>query len=122
MEQLDFGDARTTLKARREAADGQLRQMQALSAWLETIPGRHIVMGDFNATPFSRMLSTLEEATGLRRLTELPTWPAWIGLPQIAIDHIFASPDITLLRPEMIGNPSGSDHYPIALTVSVPAP
>lgn len=29
MEQLDFGDARTTLKARREAADGQLRQMQA---------------------------------------------------------------------------------------------
>lgn len=99
----------------------QLHQLQALGRWLEKIPGNRIVMGDFNSTPFSRMLTALTEATGLTRLTELPTWPAWFGLPQVAIDHIFVSEGIRPLGREQIGNPSGSDHFPIALTVALPA-
>lgn len=98
----------------------QLHQIQALGTWLETIPGERVVMGDFNATPFSRMLQTFSEATGLTRLTELPSWPSWVELPQAAIDHIFVSAGLNLLRGESIGNPAGSDHYPVALTVSVP--
>jgi endonuclease/exonuclease/phosphatase (EEP) superfamily protein YafD len=79
------------------------------------------VMGDFNATPFSRMLTSLQEATGMSRLTELPTWPAWFGLPQVAIDHIFVSEGIRPVTGEEIGNPSGSDHFPIAMTLAIPA-
>ena len=85
----------------------QFRQVRALSRFIETMPGAKIVMGDFNATPFSRVTRTVEEETGLVRLTALPTWPAWVELPQVAIDHIFASllgPDTkTRFRPHYFG-------------------
>jgi endonuclease/exonuclease/phosphatase (EEP) superfamily protein YafD len=98
----------------------QLHQVQGLAKWLEKVAGSRIVMGDFNSTPFSRMLTALSGATGMKRLTELPTWPAWFGLPQVAIDHIFVSEGIRPVSREQIGNPSGSDHFPISLTVAVP--
>jgi endonuclease/exonuclease/phosphatase (EEP) superfamily protein YafD len=98
----------------------QFRQIQELVKFLETIPGRRIVTGDFNATPFSRITQTLANETGLKRLTSLPSWPAWLLIPQIAIDHIFVSPELELVRNEAVGNASGSDHLPITLSVSVP--
>jgi endonuclease/exonuclease/phosphatase (EEP) superfamily protein YafD len=100
----------------------QLRQVQALVKKLERENGLLIVAGDFNATPFSRIISTMEKSTGLRRLTRLPTWPANMFLPQLAIDHVFASPEIRVLVEEKIGNAAGSDHYPVVLTVAVPKP
>jgi endonuclease/exonuclease/phosphatase (EEP) superfamily protein YafD len=100
----------------------QLRQVQALSKKLEGENAPLIVAGDFNATPFSRITATMEQSTGLKRLTRLPTWPANYLLPQLAIDHIFASPEIRVLVKEKIGNAAGSDHYPIVLTLAVPKP
>jgi endonuclease/exonuclease/phosphatase (EEP) superfamily protein YafD len=100
----------------------QLRQARALAEELRTIQGPLIVMGDFNATPFSRVTQTIAQGAGLTRLTSLPTWPSWAILPQIAIDHVFASPGIRVLRGEAIGHPSGSDHFPISMVVAVPPP
>lgn len=99
----------------------QFRQIQALTKLIETIPGRRLMMGDFNATPFSRITSAIADQTGLVRLTMLPTWPSRFDLPQVAIDHIFASPGIRVLEDERIGRPSGSDHYPITMKLAVPA-
>ena len=98
----------------------QFRQVRALSRFIETMPGAKIVMGDFNATPFSRVTRTVEEETGLVRLTALPTWPAWVELPQVAIDHIFASPELRMIEDERVGRPTGSDHYPIVMTLALP--
>lgn len=98
----------------------QYRQVVALGKLLEAMPGRKVVMGDFNATPFSRIVKTLEARAGLVRLTDLPSWPSQLGLPQIAIDHIFASPGIRPLSRQWLGRPVGADHYPIALDVGVP--
>jgi endonuclease/exonuclease/phosphatase (EEP) superfamily protein YafD len=99
----------------------QLRQIEALSRLLETWPGPQLVMGDFNATMFSRMLATFEGHTGLRRLTGyLPTWPARLKLPQIGIDQIFASQGIYRLTEPRIGDNAGSDHFPVITTVAVP--
>ncbi|MFN0193710.1 MAG: endonuclease/exonuclease/phosphatase family protein [Aestuariivirga sp.] len=98
----------------------QFRQVQELVKFLETIPGRRIVMGDFNASPYSRITQTLASQTGLKRLTSLPSWPAWLLVPQIAIDHIFVSPELELFRTEAVGNAAGSDHLPITLSVAVP--
>ncbi len=81
-----------------------------------------LVMGDFNATPFSRLISAFQQETGLARLTSLPSWPAGLGLPQIAIDHIFASPSLKPLSAERIGDNAGSDHYPVSMTLAVPVP
>jgi endonuclease/exonuclease/phosphatase (EEP) superfamily protein YafD len=98
----------------------QFRQIRGMVKFLETMPGRKIVMGDFNATPFSRITQTLSQQTGLVRLTKLPSWPSWLLIPQIAIDHVFVSPEIKLLEGQAIGVPSGSDHFPVSLTVAVP--
>lgn len=95
----------------------QLRQINALVKYLEGQTGDMIVMGDFNATPFSRITTTLEQGTGLSRVTHMPTWPATFALPQLAIDHVFVSPKIRVLADQQVGNPSGSDHFPIVMTL-----
>ncbi len=96
----------------------QLKQIRAFTKLLENTPGEKIIMGDFNATPFSRVLSTLEEGAGLNRITDLPTWPAQWQFPQLAIDHIFVSQGFRVVGNEQIGNNAGSDHYPILMTLA----
>jgi endonuclease/exonuclease/phosphatase (EEP) superfamily protein YafD len=97
----------------------QFAQMGELADYINQ-NGKFIVMGDLNATPFARLLSIFSERTGLRRLTSLPTWPGYAEMPQLAIDHVFVSPQIRLLEEQRIGNRSGSDHYPVTVTVAVP--
>ncbi len=98
----------------------QFTQIKESVKYFETVPGRLIIMGDFNATPFSRVTETVVESLGLHRLTNMPTWPATYGFPQLAIDHIFASADLIPLSSEAIGNNAGSDHFPVAITLAVP--
>ncbi len=98
----------------------QVRQMTAMAGIIETTGGHRLVMGDFNATPYSRLLSTFADRTGLTRLTYLPSWPAQLGLPQLAIDHILVSREIRPLTPARIGEAAGSDHYPVSMAIAVP--
>jgi endonuclease/exonuclease/phosphatase (EEP) superfamily protein YafD len=96
--------------------------MRALATELDAITGPRIVMGDFNATPYSRVTQTFASQGNFLRLTNLPTWPARTGMPQVAIDHIFVSPGIRQLESEGIGNGAGSDHFPIYMKLAVPVP
>lgn len=98
----------------------QYTQIAAMMKFLETIRGNRVMMGDFNATPFSLMVRTIEHRSGLVRLTWLPTWPARFGLPQLSIDQIFVSPRIDTLESQRIGRNAGSDHYPVILSIGVP--
>jgi endonuclease/exonuclease/phosphatase (EEP) superfamily protein YafD len=98
----------------------QFKQIKALARDLEKVAGDYVVMGDFNATPFSRVTQTLATEANLTRLTNLPSWPARLGLPQIAIDHIFVSKGIRQLESQSIGNNVGSDHFPIFMKLAVP--
>lgn len=98
----------------------QARQLQALAALIQNTPGPLVVTGDFNATPWSHILGRFEQETRLRRLTSLPSWPVWAaGLPQLAIDHIFVSPDIRVLQAPRLGGNGGSDHLPVAATIAL---
>ncbi|MFW6077069.1 MAG: endonuclease/exonuclease/phosphatase family protein [Hyphomicrobiales bacterium] len=100
----------------------QLEQMQALGDELAALGGLRIVAGDLNAAPLSFMLRTLIERSGLELASRVPTWPATLGLPQIAIDHILVSPDLRRLGPARIGAAVGSDHYPVIAEIAVPVP
>lgn len=98
----------------------QARQLRALAALIQNTPGPLVVAGDLNATPWSHVLRRFERETRLRRLTSLPSWPVWAaGLPQLAIDHIFVSPDIRVLQAPRLGGNGGSDHLPVAATIAL---
>lgn len=101
---------------------GQLQQMTVLGDLLAEEGGVQIVMGDFNATPPSEMLKRLIERSGLELASRLPSWPAHLGLPQIAIDHILVSPGLRSLGRVRIGSAAGSDHYPLIAEIAVPEP
>ncbi len=98
----------------------QFRQVSVLAGLIEKQQGHKLVMGDFNATPFSRILEVIEAGANLRRITFLPSWPAAAGLPQIAIDHIFLSSGVSLIEAARIGEAAGSDHYPVTARIAVP--
>ncbi len=98
----------------------QFRQVNVIAQLIENTPGRKLVMGDFNATPFSRIVEVVEQRANLRRLTSLPSWPSHVGLPQMAIDHIFVSSGIIPTESQRIGEPAGSDHFPVTLKIAVP--
>jgi endonuclease/exonuclease/phosphatase (EEP) superfamily protein YafD len=97
----------------------QLTQVRELARMLETNTDDLIIMGDFNATPFSRIPSTLEQGANVARLTDLPTWPTHLQNPQLAIDHAFASKNFRVVGNQQIGEAAGSDHYPIVLTLAL---
>ncbi len=98
----------------------QITQARALVHELESVTTKIIMMGDFNATPYSRIVETVAKGAGLTRHTNLPSWPAWISLPQLAIDHIFTSPEITAASHQIVGDAGGSDHLPVSIVLSVP--
>lgn len=99
----------------------QLTQLGELGDLVRKLSGPRIVAGDFNATPTSRMLSIFAGRSVLRRLDGfLPTWPARWQLPQLAIDHIFASDEVKSVENVRIGGNAGSDHYPLVVRVAVP--
>jgi endonuclease/exonuclease/phosphatase (EEP) superfamily protein YafD len=99
----------------------QLTQLGELGDMVRKLSGPRIVAGDFNATPTSRMLSVFQARSLLRRLDDfLPTWPARWQLPQLAIDHIFVSDEVTSLEKVRIGGNAGSDHFPLVVRVAVP--
>jgi len=99
----------------------QLTQLGQLADLVRRLPGPRVVMGDFNATPSSRMLLSFEQRSGLRRLDGwLPTWPARLQIPQLAIDHVFASEEVKSLEQVRIGDNAGSDHFPLVVRFAVP--
>jgi endonuclease/exonuclease/phosphatase (EEP) superfamily protein YafD len=102
--------------------DHQLMQKRGLATVIAAASGAHIVLGDFNATPYSHMLQTFIAFSGLELVTHLPTFPSALGLPQIAIDHVFLSPDLRVAGPARIGSAAGSDHYPVIADIAIPVP
>ena len=100
----------------------QLTQLIELAKFVDRAPGERVVMGDFNSTPYSRLLQTFQRNSGLQRLTFLPTWPAILQLPQLDIDHIFISSGLAPAGQARIGKSAGSDHYPVIATISISTP
>ncbi len=102
----------------------QLKQMRAMVDIVKRVEKSGepvIVMGDFNSTPFSLMLRTLQQGIGLKRLTWLPSWPARpLPLPQLAIDHVFVSPSLRLHAGPFTGGAAGSDHLPVIVELAMP--
>jgi endonuclease/exonuclease/phosphatase (EEP) superfamily protein YafD len=91
-----------------------------LGADIATNGAPSVLIGDFNATPWSSILSAVQ-AAGLRRARcGAPLEATWrsrdpvFGLP---LDHLFVSPGLGVVACE-IGPDIGSDHWPLIVRVA----
>jgi endonuclease/exonuclease/phosphatase (EEP) superfamily protein YafD len=98
----------------------QSQQANTLAQYLHGLGPDLVLMGDFNAVPWSRTQVALRAATGLRDDgPAVPTWPAWspywLRLP---IDHILVRGALERTRFRR-GFFVGSDHLPVEAEIAV---
>ncbi len=97
--------------------------LEQLATRLQRIGGARIVLGDLNATRFTRQLARACDAAGLRDSAEghgyQGSWPVmlprWLRIP---IDHVLVSKELRVLRREL-GSDVGSDHLPVVAEVEM---
>jgi endonuclease/exonuclease/phosphatase (EEP) superfamily protein YafD len=99
--------------------------------------GPVILVGDFNATPYSPRFRTLLKEAGVRvagprlfwpatwpvggPLAALPGWPALRGVvPGLLIDHVLVSPRFAVAGFRR-GPDIGADHYPLIVDLVLAA-
>ena len=99
--------------------NGQMAQADVLARHIEAAPGRKIVVGDFNAVPWGRVVTTLETRTGMRVLPGLEgTWPAPLPWPlRLPIDQAMVSAD-AVVASRRVGPVVGSDHSPVIVQLA----
>lgn len=78
-----------------------------------------LIIGDFNASPWSKAFQGLATNGFYRSMNLLATWPSkFKGLMGIPIDQVLAS-SAWKLRSARVGADIGSDHYPIIVELSL---
>ena len=103
--------------------DAQLRHFDAVAARARGFAGPFVIMGDFNATPWSRAFARLRGASGTcdsrTGFGAQTSYPADGWLLRIPIDHVLVACSIGV-RDRRIGPPVGSDHLPVIADLVVP--
>ncbi len=107
-----------TSKARADRRDEYLR---LVASWARSQDRPALVIGDFNATPWSASFRRLTAGAGLRNSQVgfglQPTFPAGWGPLMIPIDHALHTPDLAVVE-RRTGPSLGSDHRPLIVTVA----
>ena len=107
-----------------EAALTALRddQLADLATRIQHTHAPVLVLGDFNATPWSYPFRRLLQTTGLQDSSQghgvQATWPTSNVVLRIPIDHCLYSPGIQVVE-KRIGPHVGSDHYPVIVDIRV---
>jgi len=100
-------------------------QFAATAARVRALPGPVILLGDLNATPWSRELGALVADTGLCDTRAgfglQATFPAWFAPARIPIDHVLADCSIGVAD-RRVERDVGSDHLPVVVDLVLPAP
>ncbi|MDP3340845.1 endonuclease/exonuclease/phosphatase family protein [Frigidibacter sp.] len=95
-------------------------QDKQLRSRLNDVAGPLVLVGDFNAAPWSAPSRALIDATGLRapRLP-VPTWPAEAGRFGVPIDNIFVRGGARLTDLAPFGDDLGSNHRGLLAEVAI---
>jgi endonuclease/exonuclease/phosphatase (EEP) superfamily protein YafD len=101
----------------------QMRQAVDVSNLVSTWSGAQLVMGDFNAAPWSAVMKTILRSNRLGLLTGSGgTWPSVLPKQmRIPIDHMMAGRGLSFVSRELPGF-VGSDHVPVLARVAVTDP
>lgn len=97
--------------------------LAAIPTAIAALPGRRLVIGDCNATPWNHGFRSLLAQTGLHDAggtSWLPTWPSalpsWLRVP---IDHVLVGDGIGVVS-TAVGPVFGSDHLPVFAELRLP--
>lgn len=96
--------------------------LRGAASWAETRPGPAVIVGDFNATPWSAIMRELLASGRLRstqRFGVQPTWPTKLGSLGLPIDHAIHTPPLAVLD-RRIEPAFGSDHRMLVIDLGLP--
>ena len=97
-------------------------QLEMLAELSREHDGAHVLLGDLNASMWDIHYRSLENETGLRNARVgfgiVPTWPTFMPLAMIPIDHVLVSDDISVVELRT-GPRIGSDHLPLIVTIAL---
>lgn len=97
-------------------------QIQSLTALVNSADGPVMLLGDLNATVWDRYYRQFESRTGLRNARRgfgvLPTWPTFLPIAMIPIDHVLVSEEVGVVEART-GPRIGSDHLPLIVTITL---
>jgi endonuclease/exonuclease/phosphatase (EEP) superfamily protein YafD len=106
-----------------ELREDQLRHFDEVAARVRGFTAPFVLMGDFNATPWSRAFVRLRGATGAcdtrAGFGAHTSFPAGGWLLRIPIDHVLVACSIGV-RDRRVGPDVGSDHLPVTVDLVVP--
>ncbi len=92
------------------------KQLAAIGEYAAQVKNPLILVGDFNTTMWSPFYKNMVKTAGLRNARSgfgiLPTWPTFMPLVYIPIDHFLVSKEIGVLNIHT-GPKVGSDHLPL---------
>jgi endonuclease/exonuclease/phosphatase (EEP) superfamily protein YafD len=97
-------------------------ELARLTAQLNWLTGPSLVVGDFNAPPWSRPLRTLLRDTGFRAPRGGPgTWPASaVAAFRLPIDHVLTRDDVAVTSLAPFGAGLGSNHLGLVADIALP--
>ncbi|ETX15954.1 hypothetical protein OCH239_12030 [Roseivivax halodurans JCM 10272] len=82
-----------------------------------------LVVGDFNAAPWSRRVRSFEETHGLRHPPRpVGTWPASLGNFGVPIDHMLVRRGVRFAWQKAWGGHLGSNHRGLLAGIALPDP
>jgi len=101
----------------------QDRELEAIAIRARALPAPVIVMGDLNATPWSRAFRRLVSSSGLcdsrAGFGIQASFPSTMPVMRIPIDHLLASCSIGITD-RRVERDVGSDHLPVVVDLVVP--
>ena len=101
------------------------RQLEGVARLAATTPRPLIVVGDLNISMWSSIYRKLEQESDLsnarRGFGVAPTWPLFLPIAMIPIDHVLVSGDIRVTGFHTAGD-IGSDHFPVIVNFHLHKP
>lgn len=112
----------TTSPGRVAKAQGRDSQLEGAAEWVGERETPVVLIGDFNATPwtpaFSKLLRTADLTDSARGRGFTGSWPAGWGPFKIPIDHALHSDGLTTVE-RIRGTSAGSDHLSLLITLAL---
>lgn len=97
-------------------------QLDACAKFCQVLNGPYLVAGDLNLTPYSPYFDDLTADAGVQSVRQghgiLPTYPTFLPLAGIPIDHILHSPQFRVRSVRRI-TLRGSDHHGISADLTL---